>query len=109
MWNLKQCIHPSVQIEAHNGNPVLCCDVSSDGQWLLSGSTDKTIQVNCFGSYIALHCCDYGKVVKIVFPHICTLAVIKLAVLIHMCQHSTHTAVNTKKSIIVVLCNEFIT
>ncbi|XP_075544955.1 apoptotic protease-activating factor 1-like isoform X1 [Dermacentor variabilis] len=45
VWNLKQCSHPSVQIEAHNRNPVLCCDVSSDGQWLLSGSTDKTIQL----------------------------------------------------------------
>lgn len=45
VWNLKQCSQPSVHIEAHKGNPVLCCDVSSDGQWLLSGSTDKTIQL----------------------------------------------------------------
>lgn len=46
IWNLKDCSQsPCVQIEAHRGSPVLCCDVSSDGQWLLSGSTDMTIQL----------------------------------------------------------------
>ncbi|KAL1432739.1 hypothetical protein MTO96_012948 [Rhipicephalus appendiculatus] len=45
VWNLEHYNQPCVQIKAHSGDSVLCCDVSSDGQWLLSGSANKTIQL----------------------------------------------------------------
>lgn len=45
VWNLNHCNQPCVQIRAHSGDSVLCCDISSDGQRLLSGSANKTIQL----------------------------------------------------------------
>ncbi|KAL3222052.1 hypothetical protein MRX96_050115 [Rhipicephalus microplus] len=45
VWSLKHYSQPCIQIKAHSGDSVLCCDVSSDGQWLLSGSANKTIQL----------------------------------------------------------------
>nr|XP_037276898.1 apoptotic protease-activating factor 1-like [Rhipicephalus microplus] len=45
VWSLKHYSQPCIQIKAHSADSVLCCDVSSDGQWLLSGSANKTIQL----------------------------------------------------------------
>lgn len=45
VWNLASPYKLLARIGAHNDSAVLCCDVSPDGQFILSGSADKTVQL----------------------------------------------------------------
>lgn len=45
IWNLAPPYKPLAKIGGPNNSAVLCCDVSPDGQFILSGSADKTVQL----------------------------------------------------------------